>query len=213
MMSWGPGLAFGAGGLRSRACALRTSLGSSPCFASFSHSSSFRLSFLALGTWCARMLRTGRVTTGKVIVEHSEPLPPWAVLAAPQPFSCLPQHSLLVNWLSTEPHTHYCTWICTFRTPDLPRLHLRAAGPTSLSSPRAEAKPISRMSSTFSTPQPLFGSGSSAALTPGLNPLSHSPETQLYSSLLSQCLHHSTSLQSSGARTGRTHSLGAGILE
>lgn len=70
MTSCGPGLAFGAGGLRSRACALRTSLGSSPCFASFSHSSSFRLSFLALGTWCARMLGKGRVVTGKGTAEQ-----------------------------------------------------------------------------------------------------------------------------------------------
>lgn len=70
MMSCSSGLVFGAGGLRSRACALRTSLGSSPCFASFSHSSSFRLSFLALGTWCARMLGKGRVASGKATAEQ-----------------------------------------------------------------------------------------------------------------------------------------------
>ena len=46
----GPGLVFGAGELRSQTCVLCTSLGSSPCFVSFSHSSSFRLSFLATGT-------------------------------------------------------------------------------------------------------------------------------------------------------------------
>ena len=58
-MSWGPGLALATGGLRSRACALRTSPGSLPCFASLSHSCSFRLSFLALGTWWARTLGGG----------------------------------------------------------------------------------------------------------------------------------------------------------
>lgn len=59
MVSWGPGLTLVAGGLRSRACALRTSRGSSPCLASFSHSCSFRLSFLALGIWWARTLGGG----------------------------------------------------------------------------------------------------------------------------------------------------------
>lgn len=82
MMSCGPGLAFGAGGLRSRACALRTSLGSSPRFASFSHSSFFRLSFLALGTWCARMLGKGRVASDKARAEQWPAPSNWALAAS-----------------------------------------------------------------------------------------------------------------------------------
>lgn len=112
----------------------------------------------------------------------SGPLLPGGLSLPQQTFARLSQSSLLVNWLNT----HSCPLLqvdLSIQNTTLPTLHLRAAWPASPSSPRADTKPISPTHWSLSTQQPLARPGCPAALVPGMNPLRHSPETQLHPSL------------------------------